>query len=121
MFLNVTNHPVADWPEQQRTAARELGGQIVDSAFPDVPPDADTEGVRALGRETLASIAAKHPTAVLIQGEFTLAFFLVRELQSLGFPCYAATTRRLAQATSLADGTSLRTSRFEFVRFRSYG
>jgi CRISPR-associated protein Csx16 len=53
----------------------------------------------------------------MVQGEFTLAHALVRELQKKGIVCLAATTRREV----LEDTGGLKTTRFEFVRFREYG
>jgi hypothetical protein len=53
----------------------------------------------------------------MVQGEFTLAYALVRELQKRGIVCLAATTGREV----LEDSERVKTSRFEFVRFREYG
>ena len=53
----------------------------------------------------------------MVQGEFTLAHALVRELQKKGIVCLAATTKR----DVLEASGGLKTTRFEFVRFREYG
>jgi hypothetical protein len=45
---------------------------------------------------------------------------LVNELESRGIACYAATTRRIAEVSTLPDGAVERKSRFEFVQFRRY-
>ena len=52
----------------------------------------------------------------MVQGEFTLAFTLVRRLQRRGIICLAATTKRVVEM--LDDGSTLR--KFVFVRFRPY-
>ncbi len=120
MFVNISKHPNHTWSAKQRVAAEALGGRVVDEAFPEVPPEASESAVAAIGRALAGKVAALAPEAAMIQGEFSLAFFLVCELQSKGIPCYAATTRRLVESKALADGTTEKVSRFEFVRFRRY-
>lgn len=120
MFVNVSNHPSSGWSVPQLAAAQALGGEVVDVPFPNVPPECDTDAVRTLGAAIVGKIAALYPVAILVQGEFTLAFLLVSELQFLGFPCYAATTKRISELEQLPDGSSRRVSRFEFVQLRRY-
>ncbi len=120
MFLNLSNHPSATWSPAQRTQAEAIGGEITDFPFPDVPPEADREEVHALGAEVLARMVNAAPKAVMVQGEFTLVHYLVRELEVHGIPCYAATTSRVTEARTLASGAIEKVSRFEFVRFRRY-
>lgn len=120
MFVNVSNHPSSGWSGPQLAAAQALGGEVVDVPFPDVPPECDTDAVRTLGAAILGKIAALYPVAILVQGEFTLAFYLVSELQFMSFRCYAATTRRVSEIEVLPEGPSRRISRFEFVQFRKY-
>ena len=105
MFVNLSNHPSETWSERQRAAAESLGGPIVDEPFPEVPPEASTEEVEALGATTFQRIALSDPAAVMIQGEFTLTLALVRKFQERGIPCYSATTGK---------------ARFDFVQFRQY-
>ena len=97
VFLNLSNHPAANWPPAQRAEAEALGGQIVDEPFPAVPPDADPEDVAALGDYTLQRILARAPVAAMVQGEFTLTVYLVQALEFRGILCYAATTRRIVE------------------------
>jgi hypothetical protein len=52
----------------------------------------------------------------MVQGEFTLAHALVGRLRQRGISCLAATTRR--EVIGHAGG--VKTTRFEFVRFREY-
>jgi hypothetical protein len=52
----------------------------------------------------------------MVQGEFTLVHALVRALQQRRIVCLSATTRR----DVLEDDGELKTTRFEFVRFREY-
>src|SRR5207244_2893512 len=97
-----------------------LGGELVDIAFPQVPPEAGPEQVRAIGSALVSKIVRLHPDVVLVQGEFTLSFFLVSSLQELGFTCVAATTKRRTEIERLPDGSSRRVSVFQFVQFRRY-
>lgn len=120
MFLNLSNHPAANWPPVQRAEAEALGGEIADESFPAVPPDADPECLASLGQDTLRRILARAPAAAMVQGEFTLTFYLVQALESHGIPCYAATTRRIVENAIGAAGVAEKRSRFEFVRFRRY-
>jgi hypothetical protein len=120
MFLNLSKHPSALWPPAQRAQARELGGEIVDQPFPEVPPEADTGQISEIGAALTSAIAARAPTAAMVQGEFTLAFYIVSVLDLRGIPTYAATTRRVTEITALPDGAFEKKSRFEFVRFRRY-
>lgn len=120
MFLNLSNHPSPQWPEAEIAAAKALGGDLMDMTFPEVPPEAGPEEVRHMGSGLIQKIAALRPDAILIQGEFTLAFFLVSALQASGFACYAATTRRISQMELLPDGSKRRISVFAFVQFRRY-
>ena len=120
MFLNLSNHPSAGWSPLQLAEAEALGGGVVDEPFPDVPPEADAAQIMKIGADLVTRIAAHAPSAAMVQGEFTLAFYLVSELESRGVACYAATTRRVAEAVRLPDGAVERKSRFEFVQFRRY-
>ena len=120
VFLNLSNHPVAKWPPAQRAEAEALGGEIVDEPFPAVPPDADPEYAVVVGQDILQRILARAPAAAMVQGEFTLTFYLVQALEFHGIPCYAATTRRIVENAIGAAGVAEKRSRFEFVRFRRY-
>jgi hypothetical protein len=120
MFLNLSHHPSAQWSPAQREAAEALGGEVVDQAFPEIPPVASEAEVAALGGQLVAEILGRKPDAAMVQGEFTLAFFLVRELQLRTIPCFAATTKRISRVERQADGSSRTVSVFEFVRFRRY-
>ncbi len=121
MLLNLTNHPVETWGEEQRAEAERRWGRVVDLAFPLIPPEWDTDEALNLARtyartcrERLAGAA--EPSAVHVMGEMTFTFALVALLQREGIPCVASTTRR--EVTILEDGS--KRSVFRFVRFRAY-
>jgi hypothetical protein len=120
VFLNLTNHPSDRWPAAQRARAESLAGDIIDEPFPDVPPDADPAQIAAIGQGILHRVVARAPAAVLVQGEFTLTFYLVQQLQSRGIPCFAATTRRPVETLTRPEGVVEKNSPFDFVQFRRY-
>ena len=93
-------------------ASLAIAAPVVDILFPNVPPDADEFEVEALGREVLEQVERREAVAALVQGDFTLTYFLVRELTARGIPCYAATTPRIAETEKV--------SQFRFTRFRKY-
>jgi CRISPR-associated protein Csx16 len=119
VFVNLSNHRSADWSEAQRAAALRLAPEIRDWRFPEVPPEAGTAEIAALAEAVVAQLTKEFPgvTHAMVQGEFTLAHMLVRRLQERGIVCVAATTQREV----LEDAGSVKTTRFEFVRFREYG
>ena len=115
MLLNLSNHPSDRWPDAQRRAATDLYGSIHDLPFPNVPPAATTDEVRALVEAYEARILSLDPTAVHLMGEMTFTFALVQRLQAIGIPCIASTTERIAEER---DGQKVVT--FRFVQFRGY-
>lgn len=115
VFVNLTNHPSAEWEDAQRQAALALAPGLVDVAFPAVPPAADEEAITALAKETGAAVP-QGATHALVQGEWTLTVALLPLLQRRGIVCLAATT---ARDVNVADDGA-KTSRFRFVRFRRY-
>jgi hypothetical protein len=119
IFLNLSNHPAANWDAAQRAAALVLAPEIRDWQFPEVPPEAGVVEIAARADELVARLTREYPgvTHAMVQGEFTLAHLLVRRLQGRGIVCLAATTRREV----LEDSGAVKTTRFEFVRFREYG
>lgn len=118
IFLNVSNHPLEVWSEEQRKAAQEYG--ILDEIpFPQVSPELpQTEFdslIKSILSQILEKILGKNAT-VHIMGEMTLTFALVKRLQAAGIKCVASTTERSVKEN--ADGT--KESVFKFVRFREY-
>ena len=116
MLINLTNHPLSQWTEEQQKLAEELYGEIVDIPFPNVPPEASEENIAQLADEYLNKILPLKPEAVHIQGEFTFTYRMVKILTEKNIKCIASTTNRIMKEN--ADGS--RTYNFEFVRFREY-
>ena len=120
MFLNITNHPSTDWPQAQRAAAMAIASPITDLPFPNVPPEADEIEVESLGREILEKTSRFNPSAALVEGDFTLTYFLVRELMKRGVVCYIATTPRITAVKLTGPHSSEKVSQFHFTRLRRY-
>lgn len=113
-FVNFSNHPSEKWCDEQRKAAEEYG-EITDIPFPDVSPEADESEIGVLASGFVERILKLSPEAVMVQGEFTLAFAVVEMLRANGIKCLAACSKRLVQ-----EHGDERTIRFEFVRYREY-
>lgn len=116
MLLNLSNHPSASWPENQMNAAIQQYGKVEDLPFPAINPEWSTDEVRQLAEQYEIKVRQLNPTAVHIMGELTFTFMLVNKLKEIGIPCIASATNRMV--TSENDG--VKTSVFEFVRFREY-
>lgn len=118
MFVNFTNHPSDKWSEAQLNAAKEMGGEIVDIAFPAIDSHASSKEVEELAREYANQIFEQHPDVVLCQGEPCFTQAAINSLQINNIKCVAACSDRKVVEEQLPDGTTKKTSTFEFVQFR---
>jgi len=129
MLINLSNHPLPKWSENQRQAAEQQFGRIVDLPFPVVPTDAGLEQVVQLveahvekclqiisENDQSAGAEKGNKNAIHIMGEMTFVYQFVKKMSEQGILCVASTTKRIVEEKP--DGTKL--SRFEFVRFRPY-
>jgi CRISPR-associated protein Csx16 len=125
-FVNCSNHPSAEWTDEQRRAALALvGGSVGDivdleGGFPAVPPETDEAAVQELADETATRIARLVPAAAFVAGEWTLAYAVLTRLRRHGIRCVAATSERRTEELRRPDGTVLRHSTWRFVRWRDY-
>lgn len=118
LFLNLSNHPSADWNPEQLAAARKFG-QVEDCGFPQVPAGASSEDIAELAGRTVDGIVANHPDAEItahVMGEMTLTFAIVERLKQMGIRCVASCTYR--DVEELPDGRKV--SQFHFTQFREY-
>ncbi len=118
MFLNLSNHPSANWSAEQTEAARRLSGEIVDMPFPAVDPAGDEDYIASLANEYCARVletAGTQPLIVHVMGEMTFTFALVQRLHTIGIPCVASTTERV-----IVEHDRVKTSVFKFIQFRKY-
>ena len=119
MFLNLSNHPSANWSAEQKSAAETVGGAIVDLPFPIVDPAGDVDYISSLADEYLCRILEMsdgEDVTVHLMGEMTLTFALIQRLLAEDIPCVASTTER---NTIMATGGK-KISEFRFVQFREY-
>ena len=113
-FINYTNHPSATWSPEQLKAAQQYG-EIIDIPFPNVSPTLTTQEVAALSEEQCELILKYAPGAVLCQGEFSLAYDIIKRLKAQNITVLAACSER----NTVTIGNERR-SIFCFIQFREY-
>jgi len=119
MFINFSNHPSDRWSAEQRDAAVELGGNIVDVPFPNIDPASSLDDVKRTALAYLDKIVndtSEENYVIHVAGEMTFVYCFVSLCQSAGVLCVAATTERVVEENP--DGS--KTSKFRFVKFRPY-
>lgn len=114
MFINYTNHPSIAWKEDQICAAKQYG-EIVDIPFPGVVPEMDEAGISRLADREFEKLYSLKPDCVLCQGEFSLAYALIRKLRDAGIVVVAACTKR-----NVIMKDDIKMSEFKFTGFRKY-
>lgn len=119
MFINFTNHPFANWGEKQLAEARKYG-DIKDIAFPQVDPTDSSQNIYLQAKKYIEQIASFHPKAVLVQGEMTLTYNVVKGLKEKGILVLCACSSRVAHEEHLDDGQIIKNSVFKFIQFREY-
>ena len=127
MFINVSNHPSSNWNEEQIAAAASYGA-IVDLLCPIIGPRRSDEELNALVETTCQKVKDLIATdesnisesIVMAQGESVFIYRLVRALKAEGIRVVAACSERHVTEVPQADGSSLKTSRYQFAGFREY-
>jgi len=119
VFINLSNHPSSRWADNQIAAAREYG-EIVDIIFPEIDPTATCMEISRLADEYCERIREYSVAAVMVQGEFTFSYALIKRLTSLGIKVVAACTQRNVGEELLSDGTLVKKTVFSFCGFRAY-
>ena len=117
MFINLTNHPSANWSLEQLKAAQGYG-DIVDMPFPVIEPTFAKEDILRHVKVYTEMIKGviEGETVVHVMGEMTFTHNLVNALKEMGITCLASTTER--NITMTPDGKKI--SEFKFVQFREY-
>ncbi len=121
MLINLSNHPISCWSQNQLAAAKELYVDVIDLPFPAVPPQSDEVSIADLAQEyqdRCLSTLHQFPlqkNAVHVMGEMTLTYALVSLLLKDGVDCVASTTERIVTGIQGKD-----VPEFRFVRFRRY-
>jgi hypothetical protein len=122
MLINLSNHPSSNWSEEQKRAAVEQFGEIMDIPFPTIAPEADIDAVLATANEytdkcvELLKNENNDKSAVHIMGEMTFTYNVVRYLGHQGIDAVASTTQREV----IVEANGQKTSVFRFVQFRGY-
>lgn len=114
IFINFTNHPSAVWDQKQLEEARKYG-VIQDIPFPNVDPQSSEADIKILGNQYYVKIMSYQPAAVLCQGEFTLAVYVIERLKKAGVTVLSACTKRIVTING-----EKKTSVFVFEQFREY-
>lgn len=119
LFVNLTNHPIATWSDNQLDAAKEFG-ELVDYPFPQVQPNASEEDIYNQAFLVFNDILEKYigyELTIHLMGEFTMTSELLNLFQSQGITCVASTTERIVKDSNQGKKEVC----FKFVRFRRYG
>lgn len=119
LFINHTNHPSAQWSEEQLQAARQYG-DVVDVPFPQIEAGLSEAEVHDMAETAAGQIAVLKPSAVMVQGEFTYSYALIRQLQASGIRVVAACSERQTIAALNEKQETVKKSVFKFVQFRVY-
>jgi len=123
-FYNISNHPSVHWGEKQIREAKKLveEGEIIDIPFPNVPPSATSEEVRAIADKVVAKVEpfdyddkrnVKGRNVAMVMGEFSCTFAIISSLLEKGFSVVVATTERKVEFN---EGKKI--VKFSFVQFR---
>lgn len=118
LLLNLSNHPYADWSDEQKEAAK-VYGECRDLPFPAVDPQASPEEIKTLTdkyAEEISRIALTHRVTVHVMGEMCFTVAIVDRLKKLDILAIASTSERIS--TVLPDGSKNVT--FHFTQFRPY-
>lgn len=118
LLLNLSNHPYEMWSNKQKKAAKKPYEKVEDIAFPNINPSINEKEIEALVNQycdIIISYSKDYKVTVHVMGELTFTFALVSKLKALGIPAIASTTER-----NSVEETGVKSSVFEFVKFRHY-
>lgn len=122
MFINLSNHPSLKWGNTQIESALALtsDNHIQDVPFPAVPATATTADILAIADGLHHTVMTNRPEAIMIAGEFTLAYTLIELCLRAGIKVVAACSDRRTNEVVNQDGTVTKTVNFEFIQFREF-
>lgn len=119
MFINFTNHSSVLWDDKQKEDASQYG-MIYDIPFPQISPQMSSDEIKEMAEYWVKIIKDKHPKAILVQGEMTLTYHIVRLLKKDHFKVLCACSVRQAQERKDEKGRIYKESIFHFIKFREY-
>lgn len=122
MFINLSNHPSSKWGKMQLEAAMELtsDNHVMDIPFPAVPTTATTADIIKIADGLHHTVMTNRPEAIMVAGEFTLAYTMIELCLRAGIKVVAACSDRCTKEVVNEDGTTTKTAIFEFVQFREF-
>ena len=118
-FINLSNHPSKNWSEAQLSEAQKIG-DIIDISFPSIDPDDSIEEIQNKASSIFSLICNFEDPVVMVQGEFTLTYQLVRMLQDAKIRSVVSTQKRVSKEYIDANGNTVKTANFHFEGFRNY-
>ena len=117
VFLNISNHPLEHWSEEQSTAAKQYG-ELKEMPFPEIAPSLSSEEIAEMAAEYYNMIVDRFGNSNLtvhIMGEMTFTYQLVSLLKERDIRCVASTTKR-----DVVEQGDKKISTFRFFSFREY-
>lgn len=119
VFINLSNHPSANWDSMQSGDALKYG-RIVDMPFPLITVDITEEKMEALVEQYYDRIMQYKNPVVMLQGEFVFVYRMVARLKDASVRVFCACTERRSVEEKLADGSVRKISYFEYSGLREY-
>lgn len=122
LLINLSNHPISEWSEQQLVASNEYG-RCLDFPFPRVDPQDSIDRIVYQSSQVVERVLniiekeqAQGFTTIHVMGEMTMTMALVQSFQRRNIECIASTANRFSKLVE--PGKKLIT--FKFVRFRTF-
>jgi len=121
MLINLSNHPVSSWSNNQIETAQKQFGKIIDMDFPNVNPNWSEVEIEELSDKYFDDIililnnSKEKTNAVHVMGELNFTFNIVTKLLNNRIICVASTTQR--NTKNIGDK---KLTEFNFVKFRKY-
>lgn len=119
MLINLSNHPISTWSQNQKDAAQAQFGELVDFPFPYVDPKSSIEEVKTLARKVVDEIMLKYGKNniyIHLMGELSLVYQLIKLFKANNINCYVSTTHRVVEEL----GNGKKNIQFEFIKFRPF-
>lgn len=129
VLVNISNHLFND---EQKAAAEVLleeekeyqvsegsmpdgENTLLHEPFPHIPPTLSSEKLEPLVMKYVDILMRHRPIVVVVNGEFTFCYRLIRRLENEGVKCYTSTTER----NVIVEGDT-KTTVFKHIQFRPY-
>lgn len=118
MLVNFSNHPSGKWSDEQKNAALNQFGNVIDYPFPEIDPEASSSVVQRLAKQYFQKITQEFTEniSIHVMGELTFCYNFICECDKHSIDCFASTTNR----TVINNENGIKTTVFSFVGFRKY-